>query len=311
MPLKPFTLEKQYREYVWGGSRLRPGHYPTAEVWAIHEGNRVTGGEFAGQTLANLAWKFGSDLLGKKVSRRVGNRFPLLVKLLDCNQWLSLQVHPNDQQAARMEGADQFGKTEAWYFLEAEPGAEILCGIKNGIAKAEVELAVRQRTILDCTNRVRVSQGEYVLIPAGTIHALGPGLLVYEVQESSDITYRVFDWNRPASEGRKLHIEQSIQVIDPALKVGVQASAAERDREELVACEYFTLERLLPDESALSTQLDGDSFQALTVIKGKTRVEGKDWWFDLACHDSLIIPASCSDYRINKETGCELLRVTA
>ncbi len=311
MAIKPFTLEKQYREYVWGGSRLRPGHYPTAEVWAIHEDNRVTGGEFSGQTLANLAWKFGDDLLGSKVTRRIGNRFPLLVKLLDCNQWLSLQVHPNDQQAARMEGADQFGKTEAWYFLDAEPNAEILCGTKPGVTHADVDRAVREGTILDCTNRVRVDTGEYVLIPAGMIHALGPGLLVYEVQQSSDITYRVFDWNRPASEGRKLHIEQSIQVIDPTLQVGVRAPATETDRLELVSCEYFTLERLSPIKSSLTTHMDGESFHALTVINGKTRVEGEDWGYDLLCHDSLIIPAACGGYSINKETGCELLRVTA
>ncbi len=310
MTLKPFTLEKQYREYVWGGSRLRPGHYPTAEVWAIHESNRITSGEFAGQTLANLAWKFGDDLLGTKVTRRIGNRFPILVKLLDCNQWLSLQVHPNDRQAARMEGADQFGKTEAWYFLDAEADAEILCGTRPGVTQADVERAVREGSILDYTNRVRVGKGEYVVIPAGTIHALGPGLLVYEVQQNSDITYRVFDWNRPASEGRKLHIEQSVQVIDPSIQVGVKMSA-EDERVDLVSCEYFTLEKLKPEANPLLTPMDGKSFHALTVINGQTRVEGNDWSFELSCHDSLIIPASCGDYQLNIETGCELLRATA
>jgi mannose-6-phosphate isomerase len=149
------------------------------------------------------------------------------------------------------------------------------------------------------------------LIPAGTIHALGPGLLVYEVQESSDITYRVFDWNRPASEGRKLHIEQSIQVIDPTSRVQVQASAGTGAISSLVSCEYFILEKLVPERSDLSTRLDGSTFHALTAIKGKARVEGSGWAFDLSQYDSLIIPACSGEYNIQKQTGCELLRVTA
>lgn len=311
MVLLPFMLEIQYRDYVWGGDRLRPGHAPTAEAWAIHEGNLVTSGPFARMTLADLALKFGPDLLGNRVTRRIGNRFPLLVKLLDCNQWLSLQVHPNDEQAARMEGAGQFGKTEAWYFLIADPDAEILCGIKSGATQAEVEHAVRDGTILECTNRVNISRGEYVLIPAGTIHALGPGLLVYEVQQSSDITYRVFDWNRPASEGRKLHIEQSIRVIDPQLQVTVHSSGSGGGVLDLVNCEYFHLEKLIPADAPIRTTLTGDTFHAVTAINGTARICGTGWHFDLAQFNTLFIPACCGDYEIQEETGCELLRVTA
>lgn len=307
----PFTLENQYRDYVWGGNKLRPGETRTAEVWAVYEANRVAGGVHAGQTLADLAVKFGSDLLGTKVTRRIGNRFPVLVKLLDCNQWLSLQVHPNDRQAGELEGAGQFGKTEAWYFLDAEAEAEILCGTREGVSKVDVEKAVRAGTILDLTNRISVSRGEYVLIPAGTIHALGPGLLVYEVQESSDITYRVFDWNRPASQGRALHIEQSIRVIDPSLQADVQTSVPEESTSKLVSCEYFTLEKLTPKKGDIITRLNGESFHALTVIKGQARVEGDGWAFDLKQYDSLVIPACCGEYVIQKQSDCELLRVTA
>ncbi len=258
-----------------------------------------------------LPRKYGSELLGTKVTRRIGNRFPMLVKLLDCNQWLSLQVHPNDAQAEKLEGEGQFGKTEAWYFLDADEKAEILCGTKDGVTKADVERTVRDGTILDSTNRVPVTKNDYVLIPAGTIHALGPGLLVYEVQESSDITYRVFDWNRPASEGRKLHIEQSIQVIDPSLQVNVQPSTIDVATNRLVSCDYFSLEKLVPNEAGISTRLDGETFHALTVIHGEANVEGDGWAFDLAQYDSLIIPACCGEYDIKKQTGCELLRVTA
>ncbi len=271
----------------------------------------VAGGDYTGQTLADLAAKFGSDLLGTKVTRRISNRFPVLVKLLDCSQWLSLQVHPNDFQAAQLEGAGLFGKTEAWYFLDADEKAEILCGTQPGVTRAEVEKAVRAGSILDHTNSIPVYRGEYVLIPAGTIHALGPGLLVYEVQESSDITYRVFDWNRPASQGRALHIEQSIQVIDPSIQAKVQPPTNDTAAASLVSCDYFTLEKLVPEKSVISTGLNGETFHALTVIKGQARMVGDGWAFDLTQYDSLVIPACCGEYTIQKQTGCELLRVTA
>ncbi|RPJ43039.1 MAG: class I mannose-6-phosphate isomerase, partial [Chloroflexi bacterium] len=199
------VLEPQYRDYVWGGKRLRPGQV-TAEAWVVYEGDRITNDPLAGKTLGEAADQFGPALLGQRVFQRTGSRFPLLVKLLDCAQWLSLQVHPNDEQAVRLEGPGHFGKTEAWHILEADTGAEILCGFKTEAEQTNWQQAVRDGTILDYTQRVPIHTGETVFIHPGTMHALGPGLLVYEVQQTSDITYRVFDWNRPASAGRKLHI---------------------------------------------------------------------------------------------------------
>ncbi|BCY16780.1 mannose-6-phosphate isomerase [Leptolinea sp. HRD-7] len=309
MKLKPFKLEPQYRDYVWGGDRLRPGYMPTAEVWAVHENNTIANGDMAGSTLADIVTQSGVDLLGTKVTRRVGNRFPILIKLLDCNQWLSLQVHPNDVQAVELEGAGQFGKTEAWYFFDAAENAEILCGTRDGITKADIERTIKDGTILDCANRVHVRRGDYVLIPAGTIHALGPGLLVYEVQESSDITYRVFDWNRPASAGRKLHIEQSIRVIDPLLRSQIQSSTDSIET-SLVTCDYFTLDKIVPSEP-VSTNTAGESFHALTVIEGSTQVDGNGWSVPLEKYESLMIPACSGEYTIQKQTGCQLLRATA
>jgi mannose-6-phosphate isomerase len=310
MDLKPFKLEPQYREYVWGGDRLRPGHAPTAEVWAVHESNIIVDGDQAGSTLAGLVEQYGEELLGKKVISRIGKRFPILIKLLDCNQWLSLQVHPNDKQAEEMEGTGQLGKTEAWYFIDAAKNAEILCGTKDSITMADIDRTVRDGSVLDCTNRMPVSKGDYVLIPAGTIHALGPGLMVYEVQESSDITYRVFDWNRPASEGRKLHIEQSIRVINPALRSQVR-STNNINGSELVICDYFTLEKIVPSGSDITANPAGESFHALTVIEGTAIVGGQGWSADLCQYESLVIPACSGVYTIQKQSGCELLRAAA
>ena len=309
MEPKPFKLEPQYRDYVWGGDRLRPGYMPTAEVWAVHEANTIADGVMAGVTLADMVSRFGVDLLGKKVTRRIGNRFPVLIKLLDCNQWLSLQVHPDDRQAEEMEGAGQLGKTEAWYFFDAAENAEILCGTRDGITKSDIERSVKDGTILDCANRVQVCRGDYVLIPAGTIHALGPGLLVYEVQESSDITYRVFDWNRPARAGRKLHIEQSIRVIDPSQRSQIQSSVGTASA-KLVSSDYFTLEKIVPNEPT-SDNTAGESFHALTVVEGNAQVVGDGWSVSLGEYESLMIPACTGEYKIQKQTGCVLLRATA
>ena len=309
--LLPFRLEKQYREYVWGGSKLRPEHVPTAEAWAIYETNRVMDGPFEGKTLADVAVEGGADLLGTKVTNRIGARFPVLIKILDCNQWLSLQVHPDDRQAQEMEGAGQFGKTEAWYFLETDADAEIVCGVKSGVLNGEIEKAVRQGTILDFTNRVLVSEGDHVLIPAGTIHALGPGMLVYEVQQSSDITYRVYDWDRPASQGRVLHIEQSVKVINPKSQVDVKRSENNPGITHLLSCEYFTLEKVQPQVDFISVAMDGSTFHAITVICGDAVISGDGWNYSLKKFDSLLVPACTGSYTIDRSAGCELLRVTA
>src|SRR5512141_2326089 len=139
-------LEPQYREYVWGGNRLRPGQV-TAEAWVVYEGNRITSGPLAGRTLSDAAAEFGPALLGERVIARTGMRFPLLVKLLDCAQWLSLQVHPNNEQAVRLEGPGHFGKTEAWHILEAGAGAELLGGLRPGTGPADLEQAIRKGTL--------------------------------------------------------------------------------------------------------------------------------------------------------------------
>ncbi len=211
---KLLQLIPEYRDYVWGGQRLRPGTL-TAEAWIVYEGDRVANGPLQGKTLAEVAQQLGADLLGQNAMTRTGTRFPLLVKILDCNDWLSVQVHPNDEQARRMEGPDQFGKTEAWHILGAADDAQLIAGVKEGTTAEALAAAIRNGTIVDHVQYHTAHTGDTIFMPAGTLHALGPGLLVYEVQQTSDITYRIFDWNRPASAGRALHLEQSVAVTNP------------------------------------------------------------------------------------------------
>ena len=309
--LPAFILEPQYRDYVWGGNRLRQGKI-TAEVWAVHEENQISSGPLAGQTLALAAERLGPDLLGTLPVERTGRRFPLLIKLLDCAQWLSLQVHPNDQQAVQLEGPGHFGKTEAWHFLESAPEAEIFCGFRPGIARDAIRQSIRDGSILDYAQRIHVNTGDTFFIKPGTLHALGPGLLVYEVQQTSNITYRVYDWGRPASAGRQLHIDQSLAVLDldAAGQPVPQPNFTDGAIQELVKCNFFNLEILDSDQNNLVLTPAGKSFHAITVIEGSVKLAGKDWELDLDRFSTAIVPACVSEYEVRALARSRLLKST-
>jgi len=297
MTLAPLTLKPTIRNYVWGGRALQAlagpetaQDAPIAEVWAVYEHNQIASGPFAGHTLAELLEEYHDEILGTKGK----GRFPLLIKLLDCARWLSLQVHPNDEMAAQLEGAGFMGKTEAWHILEAEANAELIAGIKENTTAAALAEAIRAgEKILELVEYHHVQQGDTVFMPARTIHALGPGLLVYEVQQTSDLTYRVFDWNRPLTGGRELHIDKSLAVSDPQARGQIRrANPAEAS---LVHCDYFHLERLTAPQMRDTC---GESFHALTVIRGEAQLQTEHGVQVLKQFDSLIIPAGLGKYQL-------------
>lgn len=297
--MQPFKLEPQYREYVWGGHRLRPNAGKTAEAWIVYEENKIVSGPYAGQILAEVTKKNAADLLGSKVMAKSGTRFPLLIKLLDCADWLSLQVHPNNQQAEQLEGLGHFGKTEAWYVVEAADGAQLLGGFKMGVTKGDIKKALNEGGILDLVHHHEVQTGDAIFIPAGLIHALGPGLLVYEVQQTSDITYRVFDWDRPLTSGRQLHLDQANTVLNPDLEGKLISCARfiENGRANLVTSEYFSLELIVADARTMNFDTHQKSFSAFTVLDGKVNLMGYDWKFELSRFETLLIPAACGQYQ--------------
>jgi mannose-6-phosphate isomerase len=301
--ITPFKLEPAYRDYVWGGRRLRPGTERTAEAWVVHEGNRISDGPWSGLTLAEAAEKEPQALLGSRPLAQSGQRFPLLIKLLDCAQWLSLQVHPDDAQAKKLEGAGHFGKTEAWYIIEADDNAQLISGFRPGVTGEMVEEALRGGTILDLVERRAVRSGDLIFISAGTIHALGPGLLLYEVQQTSDITYRVYDWDRKPTPGRSLHIEQAVAVLDPD-KTGEFIPAGTENN--LAASEYFMLEKISASEP-VEINLQGQSFSLLTVVDGQARAVGAGWEFELARFETLVMPAACSNYIVKMDANSSAL----
>jgi mannose-6-phosphate isomerase len=300
-----FKLCPEFHDYVWGGGRLRPGH-TTGEAWVVAEHDIIRGGAWDGLSLAEAAARHPGELLGAVPLARTGARFPLLIKLLDCAGWLSLQVHPDDAQAARLEGPEKFGKTEAWHFIETEPGAEIFAGLKPGVSPAALEAAVRGGGLVELAQRLSVRAGDSILIPAGMLHALGPGMLLCEVQQTSDITYRVYDWDRPASAGRPLHIPQSLAVLNLALTGQIISPPALRSggRAVLTRCPYFTLE-LLAGSQKLDT--GGQSFHALTVVRGAAQIAGAGWSVALNALESAVVPAAAGEYRVEADDAARML----
>ncbi len=248
-------------------------------------------------------------MLGQPVVDRFGAHFPILTKLLDTSEWLSVQLHPNDEQAQQLEGPGQFGKTEAWHLLETAPDAEIILGLRPDVSANDFASAVRSGSTLDVIARQPANAGDTWFIPAGTVHALGPGIFLYEVQQASDITYRVFDWDRPASDGRELHLNQAIECINPdSGEFRCTATAVEGSPQRLVTCPYFTLDRLVigpAREATLDTKLA--SFHALTAVEGQGNVRAGDATLALTQHETMLIPASIGPYVIHSDAGVTMM----
>ena len=309
--LLPFRLAPAYKDYVWGGKKLRPQAEITAEAWVVYDQDLVLDGPYKGQTLAKVVDLEGTALLGSKVVHLSGRRFPLLIKLLDCADWLSLQVHPNNEQAKKLAGPNQFGKTEAWYVIGADQGAQLISGFKPGVTRDGLQTTVGKKEMLDLVEHRSVKTGDTIFIAPGTIHALGPGLLIYEVQQNSDLTYRVYDWDRPANDNRKLHLDESIQVLNPEEKGEVKPydeKEAAAPIKTLATSSYFSLTRLHGNKSVVKINTMGESFAVITSINSTININGSDWSFKLDALETLFIPAECPPFEVAfEEKGSALL----
>jgi mannose-6-phosphate isomerase len=256
--------------------------------------------------LSELMADRSAELLGWRAGRA---GFPLLLKFLDAHQPLSVQVHPGDAQAARLNPPD-LGKTEAWFVLHAEPGSVIYAGLKRGFDRRAFEREVRRGTTELCLHRIEPRAGDCVFIPAGVVHALGAGLMVAEIQQSSDTTYRLFDWNRLGPDGlpRVLHVEQALDVIDYEYgPVSVQRPwpTARAFVERLVECDKFVWDRwrFSGDES-----IAGDGrCHLVAVTRGSVAVAGDPVGHPLERGHTMLIPAACPEVRLSAAGECELL----
>jgi mannose-6-phosphate isomerase len=300
--LYPLRFTPILRRYLWGGRRL--GRFLAkpigegddyAESWEIcdrsDDQSLVASGPLAGTSLGELVRERAEELLGRHAPR---DRFPLLFKFLDAQRTLSVQVHPNDAQAQTLNPPD-LGKTEAWVVLAAQPGSLIYAGLKRGFDRAAFQREVVRGTCELCLHRFEPRPGDCIFLPAGMVHAIGAGLLIAEIQQSSDVTYRLFDWNRIGPDGRPrpLHIEQALEVIDFSLGPGRPQTPRPTVRphvERLVECDKFTLDRWT---IASPDSIGGDErCHLLAVLDGELAITGDPDERPLLKGSTALLPAS-------------------
>ena len=300
---QPFRLVPELRHRPWGGTRLGPpvasGTDPIGEAWVAWDGCVVADGPDAGRTLAQVVADDPLAILGSDGVAAADGRFPVLVKILDTAAWLSLQVHPDDATALRLEGPRAVGKTESWYVLAAAPDAELILGLEPGIPEERVIGAVHDGTLHTMARRVGVRAGDVVLVRAGTLHSIGPGLLLYELQQSSDLTYRVSDWGRPATATRRLHVEQSLASLRPTATALPRATHLERDdRLTAIACEKFVGDLVAVETRPEELDTFGRSFHVVTVVEGSLAVDATGLTVAVGLFESVVVPASVGPYAV-------------
>lgn len=304
--LYPFTFQPIFKQRVWGGRELErlyhkplPPGVPIGESWEITDRpgdvSVIANGPLAGKDLRWLMEIHAADLLGD--ARPHSGRFPLLIKLLDAQEKLSLQVHPPAARAAELGGEP---KTEMWYIAEAAPGAELYVGLKPGITRAEFEHKVEAGTVADCFHRLRVQSGDAMFLPSGRVHALGAGLVIFEIQQNSDTTYRVFDWNRLGLDGkpRELHIPQSLASIDfndfePSLLPRTFVQQGAQQVRPLVRDPLFTVE-VRQAGAGVDVPLRPGKLHIIALLTGRVQVMGGKATVPLSQGQFCVVPASLS-----------------
>ncbi|MBR1811409.1 MAG: class I mannose-6-phosphate isomerase [Clostridia bacterium] len=316
--MKTVKLTPALKSTLWGGQRLKALYGGAdmeniAESWVLscHQAGPsvVTCGEYAGKTLDAVIRENGKAALGAHCKTEA---FPVLIKFIDAADKLSVQVHPDDTYARVHE--NEFGKTECWYILDCDPGAELIFGMEKTLTKAQFRACIEEQTLLDAVRHVKVKKGDFAFIPAGTLHAIGKGILLAEVQQSSDTTYRVYDYGRLQNgKPRQLHIKKAVDVTDltpsdPSLTPCGETTVLDGYTKTLLAdCPYFTLYKA--DVNGTYTDAaDADSFVSVVVTDGSGVYTDADGSLALQKGDSLFIPAGKGDFTI---TGAvEILRTS-
>ncbi len=315
---KPFKLTPAYKDYLWGGRRLNDDYakgidiFPLAETWecSTHPDGQsvVSSGEFEGQLLGDVL-KMHPEFMGEHPAKISAGGLPILVKLIDADKDLSVQVHPDDEYAKENENG-QLGKSEMWYVLHAKKGAELIYGFNRDVTEEEVREAVKTGVLGKYLQRVPVHKDDIFFIDAGTVHALGAGVLVAEVQESSNLTYRLYDYERIDKTGNKrpLHIDKALKVANlrssdsPKQPMRVLKYKKGCASELLTRCKYFQVERILlnPETQKLLTdyKTNSNSFEVLLCTDGCGVIEGSEN-INFFKGDCIFIPASSEELKLH------------
>lgn len=304
-----FLLSPVFKDYIWGGNRLKTDFGfendldKTAEAWVLscHKDgeNTIENGKYKGKRLSKV---LTPEMLGTN-----GNRFdffPILIKLIDAKDNLSLQVHPDNDYALKNE--NEYGKTECWYILDCEKDAELIYGFKKDISSEEFRESIENDTVLDKVNHIKVKKGDFFFIDSGTLHAIGKGILLAEIQQNSNTTYRVYDYNRLGADGkpRPLHIEKAVDVTK--CKKPVRDSKPEGETEKydgykktlLTSCELFTV-TLFEAENKVNLNADEKSFVSILVLDGSGKIKNGNETLEIKKGNSVFIPASSGEIEIS------------
>jgi mannose-6-phosphate isomerase len=322
--LYPLLLERHLDERVWGGNKLvsflgldEPHPDRIAESWQVYDTNKVVNGRLAGKTLAEVTEAYREALVGTLSVPRYGADFPLLAKFIDAQQDLSIQVHPDDAYAHRVEAETGFhGKNEAWYVLEAKPDATLYYHLDHPVSREEFRQAVEAETVTELLNELRVEAGDVVYVPAGTIHTINAGITLFEIQQKSDLTYRIFDYGRP----RELHLEKALDVIAYQRPPPPEARPLSLtpgpggtfDRTLLLATPHFAMERWRVEDSA-GGHTQATSLEIMTAVAGEGRLRWYGGELDLKQGTSLVLPAALGAYELvalGMGDGLTVLRCT-
>ncbi|MFZ0962588.1 MAG: type I phosphomannose isomerase catalytic subunit [Terriglobia bacterium] len=321
----PVQLSNIFKPKIWGRRDLAPffdapnssseesgqsANPCIGEVWVTDDASRFLNGPAAGMTLAEASEKYGPELHGKSWP---GRRFPLLAKYIFTSDWLSVQVHPDDAYAAGHDPGN-LGKCEMWYFLKTDPNAAILLGLKPGVAKEHLLPAFKAGTSRDFLQSFRPEEGEAAFLPPGIVHALGPGLVLFEVEENSDLTYRLDDFGRPGLDGnpRPLHLDKGLEVIRPELPPRRDLPRLELKekygtRRLVLASRFFALEELSVRHTATFHSMP-ERVEALSIVEGEGRFENEAGWLAYRPGETWLIPPGAGRYRMVPDPGAKVLK---
>jgi mannose-6-phosphate isomerase len=316
----PLTFRPIFKDRVWGGRALEqlykkalPPNIPVGESWEISDrpGDEsvIANGEFTGKTLRWLMEKHPRELLGD-AKPTPENRFPLLIKILDAQDKLSLQVHPPAHKAAELRGEP---KTEMWYIAQAAPGAELYVGLKRGVTREEFEKKVQTGEVAECFHRVPVKAGDTMFLPSGRVHAIGAGLVIFEIQQNSDTTYRVFDWNRVGLDGkpRELHIAQSLASIDfddfePGLVKNPFTDISGAQAKPLVRHPLFNVD-LFRVKSNEAISLGESRMKIVAALDKELTISGNGISVKLQHGEFCLVPAAVRSAQLSAAPGASFL----
>ncbi|GAB6099561.1 class I mannose-6-phosphate isomerase [Halanaerocella petrolearia] len=317
----PLKFKSIYKEKIWGGTSLIEkfdrdvSSNTIGESWEIaahkNGSSKVANGKFAGKELMEVIKEEGEKVLGTEAKSEYFEKFPLLIKLLDVNDKLSVQVHPDDSYAFEHENGE-LGKTEMWYVIDAQEDAKLVYGLHPEVTKDEFATAIERGELEDKLYEINVETGDVFYIPVGLVHTIKEGVLLAEIQQNSDTTYRVYDWNRTDQDGksRDLHIDSALDVIDFGSKLQTKVTGLEIEsqgirREILVACSYFITETLDIDKQYIA-RTDGSRFYVLMGLEGRAKLIYSEGEISLGSGETVLLPASLGEYTIKGD--CKLIK---